>query len=105
MQKNIDVVRHVIGLYMLQAKPQSASHKIDNQRPFKIAVAVSSYNNDRRPNRAELIENALRANVTKMPDFISILGYFLNGLGQTIVSIGQNENAQDVFQLVLPRHV
>ncbi len=90
---------------MLKAEFQSTARKIDNQGPFIIAVAIASDHGDLGSNRAELVKNALRANVTKMPDFISIPGYFLNGLGQTIVGIGQNENAQDVFQFVLPRHV
>jgi len=66
----------MVGRHVLQAKLQSASHKIDNQWPFVIAVAIPSHDSDSRPNRAKLVENHLRANIAKMPDFISILGDF-----------------------------
>ncbi len=79
---------------MLQAKLQSASHKIDNQWPFVIAVAIPSHDGDSRPNRAELLENGLHANIAKMPDFISILGDFSDPFREAVVRIGENENAQ-----------
>jgi len=63
---------------VLQAKLQSASHKIDNQWPFVIAVAIASDDSDSGPNRAELVKNGLRANIAKMPDFVSIPGNFFD---------------------------
>jgi len=68
----------MIRRHVLQAKLQSASHKIDNQWPFIIAVAIPAHDSDSRPNRAELVENGLRANITKVPDFISIPGDFFD---------------------------
>ena len=62
----------------MQAKLQPASHKIDNQWPFVIAVAIPPNDSDSRPNRAELVENGLRANIAKMPDFVSIPGDFFD---------------------------
>ncbi len=58
---------------------------------FVIAVAISSHDSDLRPNRAELVENCLRANVAQVPDFISVFGDFSNGFRQTIVGVGQND--------------
>jgi hypothetical protein len=83
---------------MLETEFQSGSLKIDDQWPFIIAVAIPSHDSHLRPDRAELIENGLRANVAQMPDFISILCDFLNCFRQTIVGVGQNENTQAVLR-------
>jgi hypothetical protein len=98
VQDKINVVWQMVGRYMLETEFQSASGKIDNQRPFVVAVAISSHHSDLRPNRAELVENCLRANVAQVPDFISVLGDFFNGFRQTIVSVGQNEDTQVVLR-------
>ena len=66
----------MVRRHVLQAKLQPASYKIDNQRPFVIAVAISSHDSDSRPNRAELVDNGLHANIAKMPDFVRIGGDF-----------------------------
>src|SRR6266480_8136824 len=84
----------MIRRHVLQAKLQSASHKIDNRWPFIIAVAIPSHDRDSRSNRAELVENGFGADIAKMPDFISIFGDFLDSFRQAIVCIGENENAQ-----------
>src|SRR5438094_8474052 len=84
----------MIRRHVLSAKFQSPSHKIDNQWPFVIAVAIPSHDGDSRPNRAELLENVLHANIAKMPDFISILGDFSDPFREAVVRIGANENAQ-----------
>jgi hypothetical protein len=98
VQNDIDLIRQVIRRYVLQPKLQSAPHKIDNQWPFKIAVAISSHDGDSGPNRAKLIENSLRANIAKMPDFISVPGDLFDRFRQTIVRVRQNENIQGVLQ-------
>ena len=100
VQNNINVIWPVVGRYVLETEFQSASRKIDYQWPFVIAVAISSYDSDLRPNRAELVENCLRANVAQVPDFITVPGDFSNGLRQTIVGVCQNENAQGVVQFL-----
>ena len=63
VQQNIDIVRRPVRRNMLQPKFQSAARKIDNQRPFIVAVAVSAYHRYGRANRAQLIQNSLRANI------------------------------------------
>ena len=94
MEDYINVIWRVVRRYVLQAKLQSAPRKIENQWPFEVAVAISSHNRDPRPKRAKLVENGLRANIAQMPNFICILGDFSNRVRQTIVCIGENENAQ-----------
>ena len=76
VQDKINVIWQMIGRYMLETEFQSVSRKIDNQWPFVIAVAISSHDSDSRPNRAELVDNGLHANIAKMPDFVRIGGDF-----------------------------
>ena len=64
VQKNIDIVRRLIRRNVLKAEFQSTAHKIDDQWPFEIAVAISAYVSDSGSNRAKLVENSLRANVS-----------------------------------------
>ena len=83
---------------MLEPEFQSASRKVDNERPIKVTIAIAPHHRYLRPNRAELVENCLRANVAEVPDFISVPGDFSNGLRQTIVGVGQNEDTQGVLR-------
>src|SRR5207244_10670605 len=86
MQNNIDIVGRNIRRNMLQPKSQSSSDKIDNQRPFRIAVAISANNRDRRPDPAQLIHNDLRSNIAKMPDLAVAARKLANLLGQLAMS-------------------
>ena len=97
MQDNVDIVRRLVRRDMLQTELQPAVHKIDNQRPFGIAIAISAHQSDSRPKRAKLVENAFRANISKMPDFIRTLGNFLYFFRQTIVRVPHHEDAQRLF--------
>jgi hypothetical protein len=76
VQDKINVIRQMVGRYMLETEFQSASRKIDNERPIKVTIAIASHHRYARPNPAELAENSLRANITQVPDFISIFGNF-----------------------------
>jgi hypothetical protein len=67
-------------------------------------VAISSHDSDLRPNRAEFIENGLRAHIAQVPDFVSIFGDFSNRLRQTIVGVSQNENTQAVLRFLRRWH-
>ena len=78
VQQNINIVQQLIGWNVLQTKFQPASHDIDNQWPFKIAVTISAHQRDPRTNRAQLIENRLRANISKVPDLICVFGHLLH---------------------------
>jgi len=94
MQNNISVIWRMGGSDVLETKFQSASRQIDNQWPFIIGVAISSHDDDFGPKDTKLIENALAANIAKMPDFISVPGHFFDRFRQTIVGVRQNEDAR-----------
>jgi hypothetical protein len=93
VQENIDIVRRLIGGNVLQTEFQSTAHKIDDQWPFEIAVAISAHNRDAWSNRTQLIKNRFRANIAKMPDFISVFGHFAYALRKTIVRVGEDEDS------------
>ena len=99
MQENIHIIRRMIRRNVLQSKFQPAADKIDDQRPFKIAVAISPHERDAWPDGPQLVKNRVRANVPKMPGFIGVFSHFLHAFRQTIVRVGKNENAQSVFRL------
>jgi len=90
MQHNINVIRRVIGRYVLQTEFQSASHEIYNQRPIRVIIAISSYDRYAGHDRAQ---NARCANVAQMPDFIGAPGDFPHAFRQTIVRVREHENA------------
>ena len=92
VQENIDVIRRMIRRDVLQTEFQPVSHKIDNKWPLEIAVAISAHNNHGRSDGPQLIKNRFRANIAKMPDFISVLGQLSWALRQTIVRVGQNKD-------------
>src|SRR6266550_1946169 len=105
MQHNVDIVRWTLGRYMLQAKLQPASHEIEHEWPIRIAVAISSYDCQSRPDCAKLIENDVRANITQVPYFVSVFSEFVHLLRQTVVRVRNYENAQRLFRVFLVRHV
>ena len=104
VQENIDIVRRLIGRNVLKTEFQSTAHKIDDQWPFEIAVAISAYVSDSGSNRAKLMENAFHTNISKMPDFVCTFGKFFHVLRQAIVRVRQHENAQRLFRLFLACH-
>jgi hypothetical protein len=87
VQKNVDIVRWLIGRNVLKTEFQSTADKIDDERPFEIAVAISAYVSDSGSNRAKLIENTFHTNISKMPDFVCTFSQFLHVLRQPIVSV------------------
>jgi len=105
VQKNIDIVRRLIGRNVLKTEFQSTADKIDDRWPFEIAVAISAYVSDSGSNRAKLIENAFHTNISKMPDFVCTLSQFLHAVRQAIVRVCQDENAQRLSRFFLLRHV
>ena len=97
VQENIDIAWQLIGWNVLQAKFQSASHKIDDQWPLKITVAISAHQCNARPDRAEFVKNRFGANISKVPDFICIFGHLLHVFRQTIMRVRKNKNAPNIF--------
>jgi hypothetical protein len=78
---------------VLQPEFQSTSHKVDNQRPFEIAVAISADYDHALSNRPQFVKNRFRANIAKMPNFVGIPGHFAHTFRQTIVRVGKNKDA------------
>ena len=77
----------------MQSKANIVSDQIDDQWPLRIAVAISPNEYHRRTERVKLVENAFRANISQMPDFIRTVAEAIEIGRQTIVRIGKNKNA------------
>jgi hypothetical protein len=106
VQNNVDVVRQVVGRYVLQTEFQSAAHKIDNQGPIQIAVTISSHNSHTRPDRAQLVENALSANITQVPDFIGAFSHFDHRPRQAVMRVREHENWPHILlSMFSSRHI
>jgi hypothetical protein len=75
-----------------KTKANASARKIDNERPIRIAVAISAHHCHREPNGAQFIQNPFRANIAEMPNFIRVSRQDQDFLGQTIVCIGQNKD-------------
>jgi len=92
VQDNIDIFRRTLRRNVHKAKANASAHKIDNQRPVEIVVAIAAHNRDRRTDGAQFIQNSFRANIPQMPDFAGLSRQDRDFLGQTIVCIGQDKN-------------
>ncbi len=93
MQHNVHAVWRVVRRYMLEAKFQSVSHQINNQRPIEIIVAISPHDGNSWPKRPKLVEDRFGADVPQVPNFIGAFGHFTHSLRQTIVRVREHENA------------
>ena len=105
VQENIDIIRRMIRRNVLQAEFQPTSHKVENQRPLEIAVAISAHNDHARSDRPQFVKNRFRANIAKMPDLISVFGHLLHALRQTIVRVRENKHALSFFGFSVRSHV
>ena len=101
VQENIDILRRSIRRNVLKSEFQPTACKVENQWPLEIAVAISAHNDHPWPNRTQLVENRFRANIAKMPDFMSVCGHPPHVLRQTIVRVGENKDTQGLFRLFL----
>jgi hypothetical protein len=101
VQKNIDIIRRTIRRNVLQTEFQPTSRKVDNQWPLEIAVAISAHNDHGRSNRLQFVKNRFRANIAKMPDFVSVLRHLRHSLRQTIVRVRENKDAPGVFGFLI----
>ncbi len=97
MQNHIDIFRRSLRRNVLQTKFYSAAHKIDNQWPFEIAVAISTDHLHGPTGRAQFVEDPFRANIAQMPDLIGIACQNRQYLRKLIVRIGENEYAPRFF--------
>jgi len=105
VEENIDILHRMIRWDVLKSEFQPSSHKIADQRPLEIAVAISTHNDHFGSNRPQLIKNRFRANIAKMPDLISVFGHLLHALRQTIVRVRENEHALSLFGFSVSSHV
>lgn len=92
MQDNIDILRRLRRRHVLKTKFQSAADKIDNQGPLIIAVAVSAYDRDRRPNRPQFIQNSFRADIANVPNLIGISRKVDDILRKLVMRVGENKD-------------
>ena len=77
---------------MNEPKPDAVSFQIDDQRPIEIAVAIPTHNRHRRTDIFQRCQDARRANIPEMPDFIRAFRQRINVGRQMIVRIGQDKN-------------
>src|SRR5205814_3916965 len=91
------IIRRMIRRNMLQTEFQPTAHKVENQWPLEIAVAISAHNDHGRSDRPQFVEDCFRANIAKMPDFISVFGHLPYALRQTIVRVRENKDAPGVL--------
>jgi hypothetical protein len=90
---------------MLQPQLQSATHEIEHKRPIRIAVAISSYDCQSRPDCAKLIENGLSANIAEVPDFIRAFSHLGHRPRQAIVGVREDENTLHFSSMFGIRHI
>jgi hypothetical protein len=105
VQENIDIIRRSIRRNVLEPEFQCTSLKVENQRPLEIAVAVSAHNDHGRSDRPQFVENRFRANIAKMPDFISVFGHLHHALRQTIVRVREDKHAPSFFGFCVRSHI
>jgi hypothetical protein len=105
VQENIDIIGRTIRRNVLQANFQSAAHKIENQRPLEITIAISADNRDARSDRLQFVKNRCGTNIAKMPDLIGVRSDLLYALRQAIVRVRQNKHALSLFGFSFRSHV
>jgi hypothetical protein len=105
VQKNVDISRRVIRRNVLQSEFQPTSHKIENQRPLEIAVAISAHNAHPRSDCPKFVENYFCANIAEVPDLISVLRHLPHTLRQPIVRVRENKYAPGFFGFRVRNHV
>jgi hypothetical protein len=92
MQEDIHVLRHARWWNVNEAKADAVSFQIDDQRPLEIAVTVAAHHRHRRSNVFQSYEQAGRANIAEMPDFVCAFRQCLKVVREMIVRIGENKN-------------
>ena len=105
VQEDIDIIRRMLRRNVLQSEFQTATPKINDNRPLEIGIAISAHDDHGRTNRAKLVKNRFRAYVAKMPDFIGMFGYLLDAIRQTIVCVGKNKNPSEFFGFRMRTHL
>ena len=99
MKQNIDIFRWLFRRNVLQTKFQSASLKIDHQRPVIVAVTIAANKCERRAEGADFIEDVFRADIAQVPNLIRAFGQDRDVPWQAIVCISDDEYAQRLCHL------
>ena len=94
MQDNVDIPGRPLRWNMLEPETFLAAHKIDHQRPLKIAVAIPAHHGDPRGNGTQFVQNSLRANIAQMPNLVRARTKIDNFWRQFVMRIGENEYAE-----------
>jgi hypothetical protein len=91
MQNNIDIVRRSLRRNMNQSKLQTFAHKVDNERPVHVPVAISAYHSQRRTDLFQIERDRRLAHIAQVPNLIRVRRHLENLLRQLIMSISENK--------------
>jgi hypothetical protein len=92
MQHNIDIVRRSFRWNVHEPKLPTFTHKIDNQRPILVPIAIAPHNRQRRTDRFQVQRDRRLANITQMPNLIGLARKIDNLLRQFVVGVRQDED-------------
>ena len=91
VQNNVDIFRRLIRRNMNEANPDSVPFQIERERPIEIAVAISAHDRHRRANGFNRMQDAGRADIAEVPDFIRARRQRFQIRGHLIVRVGEDE--------------
>lgn len=96
MQKNIAIFQWAVRRRwnVLQTKPHALSDEIKSHRPRNFAVAVSPHHRYRWPKQSQLIQQCRGADIAQVPNFVHPFNQSGDVRRQTIVRIGDDEDAR-----------
>jgi hypothetical protein len=92
MQHNIDIVRRSFRWNVHEPKLPTFTHKIDNQRPILVPIAISAHHRERWTDRFQLERDRRFANIAQMPNLICLPRKIDNLLRQLVVRVCQHKN-------------
>jgi hypothetical protein len=93
VQKHVNLRRWARWRDVLKSNSQSTALDVQHQRPLIVVITVSAHNQNLRTNRAQFVEDVFRAHIAEMPDFIRLARKLRHIFGQTVMRVGENENA------------
>ncbi len=93
VQQHIDVLRRSRWRNVDEPEANAVPLHIRTQRPFKIAVAVSTNDRKRRSHLPNRPEQRGRANIAEVPDFVDARRELFQVRRQVIVSVPKDEDA------------
>jgi hypothetical protein len=94
VEEDIDVLGRARGRNVNQPKADAVSFQVDGDRPLKIGIAIPAHDCDRRSDAFQPNEQAGRAEVAEMPDFIDVVCQCFEVFREVIMRIGENKDPQ-----------